>query len=201
MSPGLLDAVTHAIQLIVAPVVMVSACAILSAGLLSRYSAVNDRLRLMGRERLELLAAAKPGATIAFDLVTERLAEIDTQIPLLLSRHRAIQDSVFALYGAAALFLADMFAIAGAALLNADSLAIIAFVIFLLGVGTLLISLLITVREISMSHQALYYEVRRIAALKSPTSDAYDFPGVDGGGADTAGKPDGGVAVDKLGGA
>jgi uncharacterized membrane protein YphA (DoxX/SURF4 family) len=43
------------IQLILAPVVMVTACAILLAGLLSRFAALNDRLRLLARERLDLL--------------------------------------------------------------------------------------------------------------------------------------------------
>ena len=47
--------VTRTIQLILAPVVMITACALLLNGLLSRYDALNARLRIMGRERLDLL--------------------------------------------------------------------------------------------------------------------------------------------------
>jgi hypothetical protein len=44
------EMVARTIQLIIAPVVMVTTCSILLGGLLSHYAALNDRLRGMARE-------------------------------------------------------------------------------------------------------------------------------------------------------
>jgi Protein of unknown function (DUF2721) len=84
------------IQLILAPVVMVSACAILVTGLLSRYAAINDRLRAIGQERLDLLRRKIRASEDPF--IDERLAEIDYQIPDLLHRHKLAQNAVLAVY-------------------------------------------------------------------------------------------------------
>src|SRR5271166_2296353 len=53
-----------AIQAMVAPVVLITAAAILSGALLTMYGSVNDRMRAMDRERLDILtgAAGWPGA-------------------------------------------------------------------------------------------------------------------------------------------
>jgi len=51
------EMVTRIIQTIIAPVVMVNACAILLGGLVSHSNAINDRLRAMARERIEMLRA------------------------------------------------------------------------------------------------------------------------------------------------
>ena len=164
--------VLKSIQLIVAPVVMVTACAILSGGILSRCANVNDRLRLMARERFDLLSAPlmhskNADNRTAFDMTSERLSQIDRQIPLLLGHHRQIRQAIFALYGAATIFLLDMFIIATSVVLTSDFFAVAALFIFLIGVGVLLTSLVITVQEVSTSHRALYYEVMRIAELST----------------------------------
>ena len=46
------EMVARIIQLILAPVVMISACAILESGLLGHYASINARLRNMTHERL-----------------------------------------------------------------------------------------------------------------------------------------------------
>ncbi len=73
------EMVTRIVQTIIAPVVMVNACAILLGGLLNQSAAVNDRLRGMTRERIEMLGTS--GAVTADRLLAERLDEIDTQLP------------------------------------------------------------------------------------------------------------------------
>ena len=103
-----IEMVARNIQLILAPVVMVTSCAILLGGLLGRYAAINDRLRAMNRERLDLWYA---GATQdAFHM--ERLREIDAQMPDLLRRHKFVHNSVLAIFAAILIFVASMFVIA-----------------------------------------------------------------------------------------
>jgi uncharacterized protein DUF2721 len=152
--------VTATIQLILAPVVMVSACAILLTGLLSRYAAINDRLRAIGQERLDLLRRDSDD-----HFIDERLREIDYQIPELLRRHKLAQDAVLAVYLAVAVFIGNMFVIAIAAVTQSDGVATLALLIFLAGIAVLLIAILYTVNEVRSSHRAVHYEVRRIAEL------------------------------------
>jgi hypothetical protein len=47
-----------AIQAMVAPVVLITTAAVLSGGLLAMYGSVNDRMRAMDRERLDILTGA-----------------------------------------------------------------------------------------------------------------------------------------------
>jgi len=72
---------------------MISSCSLVLNGLLARYGAINDRLRLMGRERFELLRALQNDR-----YNEERLSEIDRQLPDLLHRHKQVHDAVLLTY-------------------------------------------------------------------------------------------------------
>jgi hypothetical protein len=161
------ETVARTIQLILAPVVMVSACAILLTGLLSRYAAINDRLRLMGRERFDLIAALKEDtASYRSILHGERLSQIDYQIPLLMRRHKMAHDSVLAIYCSTGIFVADMFIIALGAVSYADWIGIGVLLVFVLGTLALLGGVLITAWEVRISHRAVHYEVERILKMQ-----------------------------------
>jgi hypothetical protein len=164
-----IQAVAQTIQLIIAPVVMVTTCGIILTGFLARYAAINDRLRLMVRERLDLLRPNPelPGqsARYAAALDRERLAQIDAQVPELLRRHRLLRDAIFLLYLAIAVFIASMLGIAAAAVSGLAWLATAALVSFLTGTLVLLASVLLTALELRASHRALEFEVRRVTAL------------------------------------
>jgi hypothetical protein len=163
------ETVSRTIQLILAPVVMVSACSILVGGLQAHYMAINDRLRAMARERLDLLRsldrAPASGAAEADRFALERLEEIDHQIPDLLCRHREVHDAVLAVYCAILIFVASMFVIACAAVVNADWAATAALLVFLGGVAALLVGVLLIAIAVRTSHRSLQYEVGRIEDL------------------------------------
>jgi hypothetical protein len=154
-----LDTLAHTLQVIIAPVVMVTACAIFLGGLLSRYAAINDRLRLMARERLDLLRL--PDET---PFSRERIEEIDNQIPLLLKHHRQAHDSVLVVYVATAIFLLDMFVIALGTVMYTDWVGAAILVLFLAGMAALFVGAALMVLEVRTSHEAVHYEVMR--ALK-----------------------------------
>ncbi len=160
------EMVTRIIQIIIAPVVMVNACAILLGGLLGHSAAINDRLRGMARERLELLRM--PAASEADRLVVERLDEIDAQLPDLLGRLNLIRVAVLSGYGAILLLVIDMLVIALATLAPADWLTTAIIVVFLAGIGALFIGVLLTVLEARRSQRAIRFEVQRVLALPRP---------------------------------
>jgi hypothetical protein len=155
------DDIAHIIQSILAPVVMVTACAIIVGGLMAHYQSVNDRLRAMTRERLDLLR----GPSDADPITLERLSEIDYQAPELVHRHQLIRDAILALYGAMFVFVACMLAIGIAAMSGSPLAAQSVLVLFLIGVLTLLLGLTISSLEIRVSHRAVDYEVQRVLSL------------------------------------
>ena len=152
--------IARTIQLVLAPVVMVSACAIVLGGLMGHYQAVNDRLRAMARERFDLVRGS-PDA-----LARERLAEIDHQAPDLLRRHRLVHDALLAIYSAVGLFVATMLAIAIATVSGSLVIATLVLALFLLGTLMLLAGVVLSAIEIGISHRALAYEIERVLALK-----------------------------------
>jgi hypothetical protein len=158
--------IIQTIQLIIAPAVMITACAILLAGIQSRYAVVNDRLRLMARERLDLFRCegepglAPPPPSNAFGV--ERVGEIDAQIPGLLRRHRLIRDSLVLIYVAVVIFVLSMLAIATAAALHPPLFAALALGLFLLATAALLAGVILTTADVWLSHVALHYEVNRV---------------------------------------
>lgn len=150
------------IQLILAPVVMITSCSLVLSGLLGRYAAVNDRMRAMARERLDLLRSTS--ATEKF--ATERLQEIDHQIPDLLKRHRRLHHSVLVVYVAILLFIVNMFIIAFAAVWDSTWLSTAVLIVFVGGTLAVFIGVLIAIAEVRSSHRAVEYEVRRVSELR-----------------------------------
>jgi hypothetical protein len=163
------DTLARTIQFILAPVVMISSCAVLLNGMLARYASVNERLRTMDRERFDLLVrnAALRGAAVTLEaaLVGERLDEIDSQLPILLRRHQMLRDGLLALYGATMAFVVAMFAIATVVIANAESVDYGALILFLVGNALLLLSISLIVVEVRVSHRAVRYEVNRLQRL------------------------------------
>lgn len=154
---------------ILTPVVLVTSCTLILNGLLTRYGAVNDRLRAMSRERLDLVrtarnAAGMPGGSID-PLVLERLEEIDAQIPGLLHRHRMLRNAVFSVYSGMGFLVISMCVIALAVFRPAGWLDALVLALLLAGTLLLLFSVLLTAREVRISQQAVDYEVQRVAAL------------------------------------
>ncbi len=72
--------VASIIQVVIVPVVMITSCSILLGGILGHYAAINDRVRTMARERLDLFRTGAGSAVIAHALNRERLEQIDVEI-------------------------------------------------------------------------------------------------------------------------
>jgi hypothetical protein len=163
------DAIARTIQLIIAPVVMVTACAILVSGVLSHYAAVNDRLRSLTRERFDLLKGSDGTLSVAFAnaaaATKERLDEIDRQMPDLARRLALIHYGLLGIYSAIGVFVLSMFSIAVAALGGGSIWAGLALIIFLLGTAVLLLAVFLVALEIGRSNDAIQYEVRRVMRL------------------------------------
>ncbi|WIG59942.1 MAG: hypothetical protein OJF49_002690 [Ktedonobacterales bacterium] len=158
-----IENIVRAITLILAPVVMVSSCAVFLNGLQSRYNSLSDRLRQMHRERLKILRKTNKPVDEALAAVTGiyaiRLNELDKQLPKLLYRFSMMRNAIVTLQIAIATFVLSMFVIAAATLTGFILIAIAAEFIFLLGTAILLTGVLITTREVYRSHREVRYEI------------------------------------------
>jgi AcrR family transcriptional regulator len=158
------------IQMILAPVVMITACGLVLSGLWSHFTSINERLRAMTRERLELLrshATQAMGASTRTDPVSiERIREIDTEAPELLARHKRVQEAVMAIYGAILIFVASMFVIATAVVVDAAAITTLALLLFLGGTAALLFGVVLILVEVRTSHRTIDYEVGRVLSLR-----------------------------------
>jgi hypothetical protein len=165
----MLQNVQSAITTIVAPVVMVTACAILVGGMLTQYNQTNERLRSFAKERLNLLRTEDGGIASIGDLTgayaKERLLELDTQLPRLLRRYQYIRNAVLTMYSAVLVFMATMLIISVAYWFQSAGWAICALVFFLVGMVTALMGLVQHALYVVGGNVAVIYETQRILDL------------------------------------
>ena len=161
--------VTQTIQLILAPVVLVTSTAILLNGMLQLYSATIDRLRALAHERLQLLRTPE-GAIARLDdkldaFTTERISEIDRQIPQVMRRHTLIHNAVLTEYSAILVLVVSMIVIAVSAASRSGPVATAALILFLIGTVTMLAGILLFALVVRISDAAVSYESRRVLML------------------------------------
>jgi hypothetical protein len=151
------------IQLILAPVVMVSASGILLTGMLSHFGTINDRIRKLTAERLQLSQLQPAEGREA--LARERLTEIDHQVPMLIWRHLLVRNAIFLGNTAVAILVVSMFVIAAAALGHSAATGTVALFVFLAGTAAVMGSAVFMALEVRSSHRAVSYEGMRVIDL------------------------------------
>jgi hypothetical protein len=157
-----------AIQTMVAPAVLITTSAIVAGGLSSMYGSVNDRMRSMTAERLDLRANVdgtfgEPDD--ALPRTRERIAEIDRQLPWLLKRHRLLGHAVLLCYAAALGLVFSVIGIAIAVGTHNGGAGVAAVLLVIGGAVILLIGLWFAARSVILSRNAIDYEVQRVLSL------------------------------------
>jgi hypothetical protein len=166
--------VTRTIQFILAPVVMVSTCAILLGNLMNRYALIGDRLRALAKKHRDLAVNGVPAGRTAQDAPAAewdpRLREIDAQIPSIWRRHRLLRRSVVFLNYAPLVFFIDMLAIALAALETSIGWVTgLAMLNFLIGIAFMAWSVLLSTLEARTSHLAMERDLSWFASAAPGT--------------------------------
>jgi Protein of unknown function (DUF2721) len=159
-----------AVQAMLAPVVLMTTCAILAGGIQTMYAEVNDRMRMMTAERLSRLQSAGPNGELAAvaslrGAARERIAEIDAQLPLLLARHRKLHSALMCVYQAVLMVVGAMVLIAASISVPAPAAGDVALVLILAATVTLLFGVAYVAASVRKSAGAVDYEVRRVLQL------------------------------------
>jgi hypothetical protein len=124
----------------------------------------------MTRERREILTDPTGTVLSATDVPAsgrERLTQIDTQLPMLLRRHRLLHDAVFLIVAGVAVLVLSVVAIAVAVTNHSGPVGTVALVLVVAGTVTILGGLLIATRSIMISAEAIDYEVKSSLTLGS----------------------------------
>jgi hypothetical protein len=159
-----------AIQAMVAPVVLITTAGILSGAMLTMYGSVNDRMRAMDHERLEILTRADGTLLSAAEVPPsgrERLSQIDTQLPRLLRRHRLLHNAVLVIYAGVGVLVLSVITIGIAVTASSGAAGAASLVLVLTGTVMLLGGLLFAGRSVIISMDAIDYEVQRTLSLGS----------------------------------
>ena len=161
--------IARTIQLIIAPVVMITSCCIFTNGLLAHYASIGERLRVTVRERGDLVrdSEAVKGTHSDQDsyLINERLEDIDFQIPNLPRHHFLVRTSLASTFIAIAVYILDMFVIAYSVILNQTDFYSFVLIVFLLGVASQLLGVVYAVSDTFFSHKIYAFEARHAMML------------------------------------
>ena len=152
------EMIAHTIMFILALAVMLNATAGLFNGLLSDSALLNERMRRLAYERLELLRAVQDALNL------ERLQEIDTELPAMLHRHKMLRNAILLISIAIAPYIVTMLLIVLAAfgVLWVETAALI---LFLFSTALMLVGILYKVLEVHSSHFTVAFEVERTGRL------------------------------------
>jgi hypothetical protein len=160
----------RAIEAMVAPVVLITAAAILTGGVLTIFGSVNDRMRAMTTERLGLLVGPDGALRSVSDLppgTRERISEIDEQLPMLLGRHNLLRIAVLNIYIGIAFLVASVIMLAIAVPTSSEDVGYSSLALVLAGTVALLAGCLFAAISIVTSQDAIDYEVNRSLSLGS----------------------------------
>jgi hypothetical protein len=105
MNPNLSEnlSVIQAIQLILAPGVMISACGLLLLGISNKFTSVLNRIRILTDEKRKTILGAAERDFLPSEL--QRIESITRQVAGLLVRAQLIRNSVFCYLCAVGLFV------------------------------------------------------------------------------------------------
>lgn len=148
----------------VAPVVLLTVGGMVSNGLITIYNDINNRMRDMTRERLEIWRGPA-GQVLDPDGVPaigqERLTEIGVQLPMLLRRLKLTRQSVLTIYIALVVLGLSIVVIALAVALDDEIVGRVALGLVLAGTLILLLGLGVATMSLAKSAKAISYEVER----------------------------------------
>ena len=163
-------AAVNAISAVVAPVVLLSVGSLISNGLLTVYNSVNERVRMMTRERVDILtgpAGEKLEVASVPVMGRERLDEIKIQLPLILRRHRLTRLSVLTIYAGVGVLGLSIVVIAIAVVLDNETAGRVALGLVLAGTVVMLLGIGVAALSLAKSADAISYAVNRTGELGS----------------------------------
>ena len=157
-----------ALQPLLAPVVIISACGLLITALNARTMTSKARIRQLHHERLEISEkAARMG--VATKVQRLRYEGVASQSTNLLSRLRLMRMALMMMVGYVVLMLISSILIGLESVLNNPVVAKLAVFSFVIGIVSMLSGAMVFLFELRVSLKEIAYEHERIMGLMLPS--------------------------------
>lgn len=150
--------VDNIIQAMLAPGIMISACGLLLLGMNNKYSLVVNRIRLLDDEKRKLNVTKLEGTLKEFQL--SRLQSINIQLDKLAYRVKLVRDAVLSYTIAVGFFIASCLTIGMQYVLSESSLFYAALALFLLGMLSVFIGVIVAAMETYRGYEIVKVELK-----------------------------------------
>ena len=149
------------IQSILAPALMISGCGLMQLALINRYHMMQSRIRLLNEERRKIYCSVT--GEIDYEKPEfSRLKSLELQISNLLHRTKMIHDAIVYVIVGIIFFILSSLAIAAVLFVPKLVFAIFPLIIFLMGMASLFIGMVVTAMEIRQSFENIWLEVNSV---------------------------------------
>jgi hypothetical protein len=150
--------IIEVIQLMLAPGIMISACALLLLGMNNKYSLVVNRIRLLNEEKREFVNRAAERNFSYEDTI--RLESISKQVSELTYRVKLVKNAVFSYTIGVALFVLTSLFIGIQFLGKFQSLNFLVTTLFMFGMISVLAGVIFAAYETIKGYQIINYEIK-----------------------------------------
>jgi hypothetical protein len=149
----------QAIQAILAPALGISAVGLLLLGLINRYSAIVNRIRLLNDEKRRFSQKLVDQGNLSYT-ENSRFMSIAKQTEELLLRSRYARNAILAMQAAIGLFVLTSASIALNLFSNAELFKVMPLMIFIVGMLAVFIGMVFAAIEVHRSYKIVLIEVK-----------------------------------------
>ena len=150
--------VIQAIQLILAPGVMISACGLLLLGINNKFTSVLNRIRALTEEKRKMMFNAAEREFIPAEI--QRIESITRQLTGLLNRAKLIRNSIFCYLCAVGLFVVTSLFIGADYFVPMLQLRYLILGAFLSGMVIVFVGVIFGVRDTMKGYNIVKFEVQ-----------------------------------------
>jgi hypothetical protein len=150
--------VVQAIQLILAPGVMINACGLLLLGIGNKFSVILNRIRALGEERRKMLVKSPDHKFSPIE--NQRLESIARQLHGLLQRARLVRNALFCYFIAVGVFVATSLCIGLDFIQPALGLRLYLLGLFLFGMCVLFCGIVFATWDTLKGYEIVRFEVQ-----------------------------------------
>lgn len=154
-----IDTFIRAIQMMLAPAVMISACGLMLLGINNKHSFIVNRIRLLNEERRRYMLKIQNNANIEF-VETLRLQSVNKQLDDLLMRLRLVRNGiVFHILGIF-MFILTSLVIGAELILRINLFEPIKIIIFSAGLILVAVGVIFALVETIKGYKIVYLDVK-----------------------------------------
>lgn len=154
-----IDTFIRAIQMMLAPAVMISACGLMLLGINNKHSSIVNRIRLLNEERRRYMLKIQNNANIEF-VETLRLQSVNKQLDDLLMRLRLVRNGiVFHILGIF-MFILTSLVIGAELILRINLFEPIKIIIFSAGLILVAVGVIFALVETIKGYKIVYLDVK-----------------------------------------